>query len=105
MNKENKLNAKITIIFKEMKNLEIELTSDQLSNKNNIKILNNNNNAIIELNLKSITSSFFSLKTRNIFDNFNYSFEMKYSIFYLLLGHIYRILPFSSLINYNRYSK
>ena len=84
MNKENKLNAQITIIFKKMKNLEIELTSDQLSNKNDIKMQNNNNNnnVIIELNLKSITSSFFSLKTRNIFDNFSYSFEMKYSIFY-----------------------
>jgi hypothetical protein len=79
MNKENKLNAQITIIFKEMKNLEIELTSDQLSNKNDIKMLNNNNNnVIIELNIKSITSSFFSLKTRNIFDNFSYSFEIKY---------------------------
>ena len=83
MNKENKLKAKINIIFKNLKNLEIELTSDQLKNKNDINIYKDNNNTIIiELNLYCLTNNFFSLKTKNIFDNFSYTFEMKYSIFY-----------------------
>ena len=83
MNKETKLNAKINILFKNINNLEIELTSDQLKNKHDINIYKDNNNIIIiELNLSCLTNNFFSLKTRNIFDNFSYSFEMKYFIFY-----------------------
>ena len=82
INKENKLNAKINITFKEIKNLEIELTSDQLNNKNDINIHNNNNSIEIELNVNYMSCAFFALKTRNIFDNFGYTFDMKYSIFY-----------------------
>ena len=82
-NKENKLNAKINIIFKEIKNLAIDLTSDQLQNKNDINIKKDNNNIMqIELNLFSLKNTFFSLKAKNIFENFSYSFEMKYNIFY-----------------------
>ena len=83
INKENKLNAKINVVFKDIKNLTIELTSDQLENKNNINIQKDKNNIIlIELNLNSLTNEFFSLKAKNIFDNFSYNFEIKYNIFY-----------------------
>ena len=83
MNKENKLKAKINISFKEIRNLELELTSDQLTNKNDIYIHKNNDNIIlIELNLGTLSNKFFAFKTRNIFDNYNYTFEMNYSIFY-----------------------
>ena len=82
-NEEDKLNAKINIIFKEINNLGLELTSDQLNKKNDINIQKDNNNIIlIELNISSSTNVFFAMKTKNIFENFSYSFEMKYSIFY-----------------------
>ena len=84
MNKEMRLKSNINIIFKEIKNLEFELSSDQLKNKKDINIKKNNNNnlILIELYLDSLTNIFFALKTKNIFDNFNYTFEMKYNIFY-----------------------
>ena len=84
INKENKLNAKINVVFKQIKNLAIELTSDQLDNKKNVNIIQKDKNNIIsiELNLNSFTNAFFSLKSKNIFENFSYNFEMKYNVFY-----------------------
>ena len=69
-----RLKSNINIIFKEIKNLEFELSSDQLKNKKDINIKKNNNNLIlIELYLDSLTNIFFALKTKNIFDKFSYT--------------------------------
>ena len=86
INKEKELNANINITFKDLKNLTMDLNSDQLElkeeNKNNknIKILKDNTG--IEINLNCMTNEFFALKAKNIFENFSYSFENKYTIYY-----------------------
>ena len=90
INKEKELNAKINIIFKEIKNLNLDINSDQLEliNKNqekNINIIRDSNNDDIigiEININSMKNEFFALKKKNIFDNFNYCFENKYTIYY-----------------------
>ena len=89
INKEEELNANINITFKEIKNLSFDLNSDLITDNDekNITIIkddeNNNDNIIgIEIKLKPLTNIFFSLKAKNIFDNFSYSFENKYTIYY-----------------------
>ena len=86
INKEKELNANINIIFKVLKNLILDLTSEQLElneeykKNNSIKTLEDNNG--IEINLNCLTNAFFSFKAKNIFENFSYSFENKYTIYY-----------------------
>ena len=86
INKEKELNANINIIFKVLKNLILDLTSDQLElneeNKKNNSIKTLEDNTGIEINLNCLTNSFFSFKAKNIFENFSYSFENKYTIYY-----------------------
>ena len=92
-NKEKELKAKINIVFKEIKNLNLDITSDllELKDKNgkSVKILkenadNDNDDIItgIEIELNCFSSVFFALKAKNIFENFSYSFENKYTIYY-----------------------
>ena len=89
INKEKELNAKINIIFKEIKNLSLDINSDllELNDKKNknVKIVKNDNNDIvngIEIELNCLNNVFFTLKAKNIFENFSYSFENKYTIYY-----------------------
>ena len=89
INKENELNADINIIFKDIKNLDLDFTSDKLelndANENkSVKIMKDNNNIMngINIKLKPLTNVFFALKAKNIFENFSYSFENKYTIYY-----------------------
>ena len=88
INKEKELNARIIIHFKEIKNLSLDITSDllELNDKknNNVKTLKKDNNNItgIEIELNCLTNVFFALKAKNIFENFSYSFENKYMIYY-----------------------
>ena len=89
INKENELNADINIIFKDIKNLDLDFTSDKLelndSNENkSVKILKDNNDIMngINIKIKPLTNVFFALKAKNIFENFSYSFENKYTIYY-----------------------
>ena len=92
-NKEKELNAKINIVFKEIKNLSLDMTSDllELKDKNGkkVKIIKENNDndncdivTGIEIELNCFTNVFFALKAKNIFENFSYSFENKYTIYY-----------------------
>ena len=94
-NKEKELNAKINIAFKEIKNLSLDMTSDllELKDKNGkkVKIIKENDNndkdnddivSGIEIELNCFTNVFFALKAKNIFENFSYSFENKYTIYY-----------------------
>ena len=85
INNEKELNAKINIQFKEIKNLEFDMSSDQLNQEKNINVIKDSNNDDIigiEINLNSMKNEFFSLKTKNIFENYSYSFENKYTIYY-----------------------
>ena len=89
INKENELNADINIIFKDIKNLDLDFTSDKLelndTNENkSVKILKDNNDIMngINIKIKPLTNVFFALKAKNIFENFSYSFENKYTIYY-----------------------
>ena len=89
MNKEKELNAEINIVFKDIKNLGVDLTSDQIELKEkkekNVMFLrdsNDNNINGIEIRLNCLNNVFFALKAKNIFENFSYSFENKYSIHY-----------------------
>ena len=94
-NKEKELNARINIAFKEIKNLGLDMTSDllELKDKNGkkVKIIKENDNndndnddivSGIEIELNCFTNVFFALKAKNIFENFSYSFENKYTIYY-----------------------
>ena len=92
-NKEKELNARINIAFKEIKNLGLDMTSDllELKDKNGkkVKIIKENNDndncdivTGIEIELNCFTNVFFALKAKNIFENFSYSFENKYTIYY-----------------------
>ena len=92
-NKEKELNAKINIVFKEIKNLSLDMTSDLLElkdrNGKKVKIIKENNDndncdivTGIEIELNCFTNVFFALKAKNIFENFSYSFENKYTIYY-----------------------
>ena len=67
----------------------MDFTSDKLelndANENkSVKILKDNNNIMngINIKLKPLTNGFFALKAKNIFENFSYSFENKYTIYY-----------------------
>ena len=86
INKEKELNADINIIFKDIKNLALDLNSDDLKeNEKNVNIIKDrdDNNIIgIDIKLKCLENVFFSLKEKNIFENFSYSFENKYTIYY-----------------------
>ena len=85
INNEKELNAKINIQFKEIKNLEFDMSSDQLNQEKNINVIKDSNNVDIigiEIKLNSMKNEFFSLKTKNIFENYSYSFENKYTIYY-----------------------
>ena len=88
INKEKELNAKINIIFKEIKNLNLDMNSDQIElineiKEKNINVIKNNENIIgIEITINSMKNEFFELKKKNIFDDFSYSFENKYTIYY-----------------------
>ena len=88
INKEKELNAKINIIFKEIKNLNLDMNSDQIElineiKEKNINILKDNENIFgIEIKINSMKNEFFELKKKNVFDDFSYSFENKYTIYY-----------------------
>ena len=91
INKEKELNAKINIIFRDIKNLNIELISDQLelddkyqNNNKAIEIIKDKNNNIIEveINVNCLKNEFLALKSKNIFENFSYSLENNYTLFY-----------------------
>jgi len=88
INKEKELNAKINVVFKEIKNLSLDINSEEIElinekEEKNINIIKDNDNIIgIEININSMKNEFFSLKKKNIFDDFSYSFENKYTIYY-----------------------
>ena len=80
-NKENNYIAKIKIKFVNLQNLIIGLNSDIIEyDENSNNILFNKNDGYINLIVPSGKHVFFELKTQNIFQSFNYNFDVKYEI-------------------------
>ena len=81
-NKTRDMNVKINVVLKEMHNLKLGITSDDLG-----KRYNEINNGKVEkkevtLSIEPGINKFIELKAKNIFESFSYSFEMNYFISY-----------------------
>ena len=81
-NKTRDMNVKINVVLKEMQNLKLGITSDDLG-----KRYNEINNGKVEkkevtLSIEPGINKFIELKAKNIFESFSYSFEMNYFISY-----------------------